>query len=481
MKAAAFAYSRPSGIEEACALLAADDGARPIAGGQTLVPLMAMRLARPTRLVDIARLPGLAYVREEVDAIAIGATTTQRTVEHDPLVRAKLPLLARALPFVGHTATRARGTIGGSLANGDSAAEIALVAVTLGATLGYRASDGGGDIAAADFFLGPMTTALPLTAVLTGVRFPVWRERAGVGFHEISSRRSDFAFAAAAAQVALHADGTCSRIAIGVGAATEAPLRLTTAEQALTGARLTPEAIRAAVSEALAGIATMADLHASAEYRRRVATSLAIRAVDEAAEDAKAPVGWVERSETHQSARRGQETMGFADAQPILHAQPILRVNGQSHPIDVEPRMTLLDCLRDRLGLVGAHAGCEHGVCGACTVLLDGVAVRSCLIFAVQADGRAITTIEGITPAPGELSVLQDAFCETHGLQCGYCTPAMILAAHALLAGNPSPTRDDIVEAISGNICRCTGYAQIVEAVALAADRLRGANRPVDA
>jgi carbon-monoxide dehydrogenase small subunit len=164
--------------------------------------------------------------------------------------------------------------------------------------------------------------------------------------------------------------------------------------------------------------------------------------------------------------------MGFAGAQPIL------RVNAQTYPIDVEPRMTLLDCLRDQLGLVGAHAGCEHGVCGACTVLVDGMAVRSCLMFAVQADGRAITTIEGLTPAPGELSVLQDAFCETHGLQCGYCTPAMILAAHALLAGNPSPSRDDIVEAISGNICRCTGYAQIVEAVALAAERLRGANRP---
>ena len=155
-----------------------------------------------------------------------------------------------------------------------------------------------------------------------------------------------------------------------------------------------------------------------------------------------------------------------------------LKVNGETHRVEVEPRTTLLDCLRDRLGLVGAHAGCEHGVCGACTVLIDGAAVRSCLMFAVQADGYAITTIEGLTPAPGELSVLQDAFCETHGLQCGYCTPAMILAAHALLAGNPSPTRDEIVDAISGNLCRCTGYAQIVEAVALAAERLRGANRP---
>jgi carbon-monoxide dehydrogenase small subunit len=155
-----------------------------------------------------------------------------------------------------------------------------------------------------------------------------------------------------------------------------------------------------------------------------------------------------------------------------------LNINGAAHKVDIEPRTTLLDCLRDHLGLTGAHAGCEHGVCGACTVLLDGMAARSCLIFAVQADGIAITTIEGLSPGPGELSILQDAFCETHGLQCGYCTPAMILAAHALLAGNPAPSRDDILEAISGNICRCTGYAQIVEAIALAAERMRGANQP---
>ena len=156
-----------------------------------------------------------------------------------------------------------------------------------------------------------------------------------------------------------------------------------------------------------------------------------------------------------------------------------LTVNGQRHAVEVEARSTLLDCLRDRLGLTGAHAGCEHGVCGACTVLLDGVAVRSCLMFAVQADGYAITTIEGVAPAPGELSPLQDAFCETHGMQCGYCTPAMILTAHALLASNPAPTREEIVEAISANICRCTGYAQIVEAIALAAERMRGSNQPM--
>jgi aerobic carbon-monoxide dehydrogenase small subunit len=155
-----------------------------------------------------------------------------------------------------------------------------------------------------------------------------------------------------------------------------------------------------------------------------------------------------------------------------------LTVNGAMHALEVEPRMSLLDCLRERLLLTGAHAGCEHGVCGACTVLLDGAPVRSCLMFAVQADGYDITTIEGLAPGPGELSPIQDAFCETHGMQCGYCTPAMVLTACALLADNPAPTRAQIVDAVSANLCRCTGYAQIVEAIALAADRIRGLNQP---
>jgi carbon-monoxide dehydrogenase small subunit len=153
-----------------------------------------------------------------------------------------------------------------------------------------------------------------------------------------------------------------------------------------------------------------------------------------------------------------------------------LRVNGANHEIDVDARVTLLDALRDDCNLTGTHAGCEHGVCGACTVLIDGEPSRACLMFAVQADGYEITTIEGVAPAPGELSIVQDAFCETHGLQCGYCTPGMVLTAQALLKHNPAPTRAEIVSAISANICRCTGYGQIVEAIELAAKRLAGSN-----
>ena len=139
-------------------------------------------------------------------------------------------------------------------------------------------------------------------------------------------------------------------------------------------------------------------------------------------------------------------------------------VNGESVEVDVEPRLSLADCLRDVLGLTGTHLGCEHGVCGACTVIVDGQAVRSCLTLAVQADGERITTVEGLSPEAG-LSPLQAAFRKHHALQCGFCTPGMVPTAHALLSEEPDADADRVREVLSGNICRCTGYVPIVEAV----------------
>jgi len=127
--------------------------------------------------------------------------------------------------------------------------------------------------------------------------------------------------------------------------------------------------------------------------------------------------------------------------------------------------MTLVDFLRDELGLTGTHVGCEHGVCGACTVVFDGEPVRSCCMFAVQADGSSVTTVEGLAPERGKLSPLQDAFCEKHALQCGYCTPGMLVACQSLIDRVPHPTETQVREAISGNLCRCTGYKQIIDAV----------------
>ena len=157
-----------------------------------------------------------------------------------------------------------------------------------------------------------------------------------------------------------------------------------------------------------------------------------------------------------------------------------LNINNSIKVYDVEPRLTLLDFIRDEMKLKGTHAGCEHGVCGACTIILNGEAVRSCMVLAVQAVGDEIITIEGINAKEeqtGELNVLQDAFCEAHGMQCGYCTPGMVISAEVLLKKNSNPTREEVREAISGNICRCTGYVQIVDAIMLAAERLSGRNR----
>jgi carbon-monoxide dehydrogenase small subunit len=144
-------------------------------------------------------------------------------------------------------------------------------------------------------------------------------------------------------------------------------------------------------------------------------------------------------------------------------------VNGTARRATVPPRLTLADYLRERCGLTGTHLGCEHGVCGACTVLLDGDAVRACLVFAVQAAGHSVTTIEGLGPADGELSAVQQAFRECHGLQCGFCTPGFIVSVTAFLRDNPAPTEQDIREGLSGNLCRCTGYQGIIAAVRAAA------------
>ena len=149
-----------------------------------------------------------------------------------------------------------------------------------------------------------------------------------------------------------------------------------------------------------------------------------------------------------------------------------LSVNGARYERAAEPRLLLSDFLRHDLGLTGTHVGCEHGVCGACTVLLDGQPVRSCLLFAVQADGRDIRTVEGLAGAPGELNVLQTAFHESHGLQCGFCTPGILMSMTAFLRDVPDPDERQIREALSGHLCRCTGYRHIVEAVQLAASRM---------
>lgn len=290
MKPAPFDYVRPSSLTEACEILAADEDARVIAGGQTLIPMLAMRLARPTKLVDILRLKELHGIRAETDTVVIGAVTRQVEVERSEVIRRCLPLLTKALPWVGHPPTRNRGTVGGSIANADPSAEIPLVAVTLGAEIEIANPSDRTRMPADEFFIGPMLTSVTSGDCVCAVRFPVWtHQRIGTGFHEVSARQSDFAFVAAAAQVALDDAGCCVEATLGLGGVGDRAIRIDVAP--LIGEIPARAAIAAVVRAATADLEASSDLHATADYRRRVAVTLGTRALEDAFSDARSGNG----------------------------------------------------------------------------------------------------------------------------------------------------------------------------------------------
>ncbi len=281
MKAAPFEYARAASIAEACELLAHHgDAAKLIAGGQSLVPMMAMRLVRPAWLIDINEIAALKFISLEKDAARTGACARQCVVERDDALAARVPLLRQALAWVGHVQTRNRGTLGGSLAHADPAAELPLAAQVLGARMVLRSAAGARTLEAGDFFAGPMASAARADECLEEIHWPIWPEkRIGSAFTEISVRHGDFAMVAAAAQVALDGDGRCVRAAFGLGGVGTTPLAFPEIAARLVGTRLDEAAVQEAASSAAADSEPGSDLHASAEYRRHLAGVLTARAL----------------------------------------------------------------------------------------------------------------------------------------------------------------------------------------------------------
>jgi CO/xanthine dehydrogenase FAD-binding subunit len=289
MKAAAFDYIRAGDIAEVCRALA-DGGpdCKIIAGGQTLVPMMAMRLARPSIIVDINGVRDLQGIGGDEASLVIKACTRQAAAERSPELRAKAPLLAKALRFVGHPQTRNRGTIGGSIANADPVAEIPLVALTLDAGLVAENTGGARNIDISGFFHGLMATSLAADECLTEVRFPVWNGQGaiGTGFQEVSIRAGDFAIVAAAVQLALDESGVCKRAAVALGGVAPTPVGIEASAEALLSTHLDAETVAEAARLAANEIDPGADVHASAEYRRRSTRVMVERAINEARDEA---------------------------------------------------------------------------------------------------------------------------------------------------------------------------------------------------
>lgn len=288
MKPPPFIYEAPTSLEEALALLAEHgDEAKVLAGGQSLVPLMALRMAHPAVLVDVNGLSDLASVTTSNGSLVVGALTRERAAERAAEVRAHAPLVAEALPLIGHQAIRSRGTVGGSLAHADPAAELPAVALALDAELVATSKARGERVmTAADFFQGFFTTALQADEILTAVRFPTAAPGTGACFAEVARRHGDFAMVGAAASVTLNGDAIGdARLAL-IGMA-EIPVRALAAEESLRGAAPADDAFRAAAATAVRDLEPSSDLHASAAYRRHVAGVLVRRALVTATQRAR--------------------------------------------------------------------------------------------------------------------------------------------------------------------------------------------------
>ena len=289
MKAAPFEYLVADSIEDVTMGLAdAGEEAMIIAGGQTLVPMMAMRLARPALLIDVNGIDDLQGIGGASGDVRIKACTRQAQALKSTIVRDRLALLAKALPHVGHAQTRNRGTVGGSIALGDPAAEIPLVATALDARIILQKKGNTREVPACGFYQGPMMTGREPDECITEVQFPEWtgEGRLGTSFQEVNQRHGDFAIVAAAAQVLVGDDGVCRRASVALGGVHGYPLRISAAEDVLTGSTIDDQAMMAAANAVDDAVDPQNDLHASAAYRRRVAKVLVERVIREAALEA---------------------------------------------------------------------------------------------------------------------------------------------------------------------------------------------------
>ncbi|MWA00952.1 xanthine dehydrogenase family protein subunit M [Actinomadura sp. LD22] len=286
MKPAPFGYHAPADVAEATALLSElGDDAKVLAGGQSLVPMMALRLARPEQVVDVNRVAGLGGVRRENGTLVVGATTRHVALERDPVVAAAVPLLARAAPYIGHFQIRNRGTLGGSLAHADAAAELPAVARALDAEFELAGPDGTRRVAAAAFFRTLFTTALEPDELLVAVRFPIWRPRSGFAVAEVARRHGDFALAGAVCGVQVDA-GRISRVAIGLIGMGSVPLRAEAVERSLTGSEAAALDLDDVGAQAVAGTDPPSDVHAGTHYRAKVGAALVARALSTALKEA---------------------------------------------------------------------------------------------------------------------------------------------------------------------------------------------------
>ncbi len=469
-------YISPRTLSEALALKAQHaDAARIIAGGTDLIIEMdrAIRSAPDggaLGIIDLTRVPGLAEIWEADGQIHLGPLVTHNQCVASSLIVEKAFPLARACWEVGAPQIRNRGTLVGNIITASPANDSIVPLQALGATITVQsAARGERTLPIEDFVTGFRSVDLAPDEIVTRISLrPLTANERG-DFIKLGLRRAQAISVNSIAAVveidpsSAEAETPVARQArISLGAVAPVIVRAAAAEDFLVGKALSEEVIIEAARLAAQAASPIDDIRGSGEYRLAMVETLTARLLRQIA-SGRHRAGWLDHPVLLWGATDGKWPVGGSEREADRNPQPAT-VNGQN--VTLSPNRTLLDSLREA-GFVGVKEGCAEGECGACTVFLDGMAVMACLVPAERAAGSKVVTIEGL--ANGEqLHPLQAAFVQSGGVQCGYCTPGFLMSAAKLLEERPHPTRGEAQEALTGNLCRCTGYRKILDAVVMA-------------
>lgn len=459
-----FDYLEPASMDEAIGLLAQyGPEARVLAGGTDLIVQMKMERLAPQYLVSIGRVPGLNGITVQDGRTRIGARTSIRSLQNDPWVRSRYPVLAEACASFSTTQVQVMGTLGGNLGNASPASDTAPALIAYGAEVVIRGPEGTRRVPVEEFFVGPGRSVLEPGELLVAVELPLPRPGTGGAFLKVGRVAADLAKVNAAVVVVRESDRIAdARLAFGAVAPT--PLRARKTEAVLIGQRFSEEVVTEAARVASEEVSPIDDVRSTAWYRRELVRVLAYDGLYRAWEQAGQPAGPLPAAPVAPSSV-------VTPPRPLRHiradqeVEVRLTVNGERRRVWVAPNELLLNVLREKLHLTGTKYGCGIGECSACTVHVDGRLALSCLVLAVAVDGSEILTVEGLASRDGKLHPLQESFIRHAAFQCGYCTPGMLMTAKSLLEENTHPTEEDVRDYLKGNLCRCTGYAAIVRAV----------------